>query len=742
MYTTLWGGWHGGGAKGRFVVDIEDLGEVTRDTTGVWVRSRWYLEFNQATWDTSNSFDPNGSFEEAPRQVTIGSSRNPVTRAHIFSKDIFVNLQFGSPTSIHVAGTISGLTNVGTTIGIDQWFSLPARLYYPPDPATGVTAVKNSETQATVSWVPHYTSAGGPKPWHDQVIDRTTNGSWGQFVNASGFLGWQPTNWVDTGLQPNSRYDYRHVAFNSAGISGHAYASATIYTKAAAPSAVVAEKQPSGSIRVSTTNQAPWVVAFEVQDTTDGVNWSTLTTSAWLTWDHANPSTSVTHRYRVRAKTPDGAWSDWSPASNIVQLLAPPIAPTWRDIAPAFDATSPIETPWDHNPVDTTPQRRYQAQYRQSADNGATWSAWTSPGIIDSATSSRTWSGGTFQQNRLVEIQVRTWGAHADPSPYSTTTLSFRTSARPLVGITNPPAGTTLRGKTLTLGWAYSDPEGTPQSAFRVGLYLGADLKGQWSESGPASTYVVPADLADDKTYRATVEARDGHGLWSAVSETFIPVDYSPPEPPNVSASWDTSRGSAVLFIVNPASTGGTPPAVYNNVYRDGVLIARNVPLSSTFTDPLPLPSGSTYTVEAVSALPSVAPTSVFLAPVEDVLRRVWLNSGPDWGVIASFWGNLKRGQTQGRQRFVEQYAGRSLEVETIGEGRVSRLRASGTLILTEDSPQDFFAVANEPTAVCYRDRYGSWFVSIQPIDSDAENDALASVSLQMTETDFKDRVR
>ena len=86
-----------------------------------------------------------------------------------------------------------------------------------------------------------------------------------------------------------------------------------------------------------------------------------------------------------------------------------------------------------------------------------------------------------------------------------------------------------------------------------------------------------------------------------------------------------------------------------------------------------------------------------------------------------------------------EHYSGRELETETIGEGRVSQLRVSGTLILAEDSPNDFFEVADEPTTVCYRDRYGSWFVSIDPVSSEAENDALATVSVNMREVNYTD---
>ena len=427
-YTTLYGPWYGGSGKGRFVVEIEDLPAVTKDTTGVWVRSNWYLEFSQTTWDASNTFDPNGSFEQNPfGPINIGTSSRPVTWQLIWERDIWVNLQYGRKTGVHVAGNIVGINNVGTTIYIDQWFNLPVRPYQLPNPATNLTNTYVNDGRVDLAWTPHYGGSYDPNPWFQQYIDRTETGDWNVAVNISGELGGQPTSWSDTSLQPNKRYDYRHTARNTSGFSSYAYAPNPIYTTPAAPTQVAATKQADGSIKVTATNNAPWVSAFEFSDSPDGSNWSVLTDAASTpTYTHTSPNQSVTHRYRVRAKTPDGKWSAYSTVSNVVQLQAPPNPPTWANLEAAYDATAQITTGWTHNPVDTTNQTAYEAQCRTSTDNGATWSAWTSTGEITSTTQSRTWAASSFPQNALVELQVRTWGAHATASGWSAST-SFRT---------------------------------------------------------------------------------------------------------------------------------------------------------------------------------------------------------------------------------------------------------------------------------------------------------------------------
>ena len=918
MYTTIYGPWYGGSGKGRFVVDIEDIGTVTKDTTSVVVRSNWYLEFSQPTWDASNVFDPGGSFESANiSPVYIGTSSNPVTRMLIWEKDITVNLQYGTETGIQVKGQISGINNVGVTVYVDQWFNLPARPYQLPNPASNFTNTYVNDNKVDLSWVANYTGSDGATPWHNQYIDRTSTGEWADATQVAA-LGWEPTNWTDTTLQPNKRYNYRHRASNSAGSSPYAYASNSLYTKPAAPNKPTFAKQADGSVKITAKNNSPWATKYRIDDSADGSTWTTLTSSGTISalgtdivHTQSSPNNAVTHRYRVMVQTPDGKWSAASPTSDILQLQAPPNPPAWAAIAQAFDATSAITTPWTHNPVDSTPQTAYEVQWRSSADNGATWTAWTTTGKVTSTTSSRTWAANTFPQNRLIEMQVRTWGAHTTASSWSAT-ATIRTSAKPTTGVVFPASNADVPAKRITAAWNYSDAEGSAQSAWRVNLYSAAGaLLGTWQGSGRQTTFAIPYDLEDDTAYRVGIQVRDGAHLWSAEASSTFSVDYLPPPAPVFSASWDEEKAAAILTIGNPAprvnlvanpsfetdlvkwyvgtnsgalssySTGsqwrqraggkslmltasgtiarpsayfgstplpagttsvtmamgvtteqatvyevaiqitwkgdtgtvlsystsdfttapfyagkrlvltaavpagatqvngsaimrrsdsgmveagrrmwvdavtleagetdgswfvnGMPPAVSNNIYRDGLLIAEGYPLNTAFVDPLPNTSGSTYVVEAVSALPSGANSEPATLPFNlDVYRRFWLNGGNGWRQVASYYGNVNRDHTTELAGDEEHYSGRTLPVLTIGEAVTETFGFSTTVEQIVDNPANFHALVRTPGVVCFREPSGRYFVSLRRVSEGTTQSFTAEMSFSMKIVDYKEGV-
>lgn len=707
---------------------------IDNDANNAWLVNPRVEFYSRSGWSDSLNTMTSGGTAINGAQFHSGLINGGTRSWNVSAKA--VPLTYGSETSVTFSVTVANLSFYsGDSSSVTRTWTIafPARPYSKPNPATSFTNTYVNDNRVNLSWVSNYTGANGATPWMNQAIERTETGEWADATQV-GWLGWEPTSWSDTGVVPNRRYHYRHKAVNPAGDSPYAYASNAIYTTPAAPSYPYAQKTSGGSILVTWDNEAPWANSFEVSDSANGTTWTVSGTSSVSEYAHSDPNQSVTHRYRVRAKTPDGKWSAYSPVSNIIQLQAPPNAPTWGSVDPAYNGAATITTPWTHNPVDTTPQTAYEVQHRTSSNNGATWMAWATTGKLTSTSSTRTWAAGTWEQNRLVQLQVRTWGAHATASPWSSS-AQFRTSAPPTTAVT-APAGTTVSSKRVAVSWNYADAEGIAQSSARVELLRGAASLGLWELSGAGASYTPPVDLGDATSYTVRVSVRDGHGLWSSPASKTFTTEFVPPPAPVVNVEWDEEHGAATVAISNPAPVSPQPAAVSNDVYRDGVLIAEGLPVDATFTDPLPLPAGSSYRVEAVSALPSTSETTVELAPVEAVFRRFWINSGSGWRNVASCWGNVKRGHSQGRNRVTEQYSGRELPVETIGEGRTSKFTLSGTLLLHEDSPNDFFNVVNDPSPVHYRDRYGSWRVSPSVVDSDADNDAVAQITVTLTEVD------
>ena len=740
--SEVWTNTVGSGSNARIHLEYDS---IANNSTHAWlVNPRVVWEQNSGWSDSVNYIDAGGSAVDVVR-VQHNTALNGNRTWNVAGTA--VALSYGATTGVTFAVVVYGVSffRGDSNTSTFTWnITLPQRPYSPPLPATNFTATYVDVNKANLSWTANYTGSDGARPWRYQYIERRETESWADALNVSGRLSWSPTNWQDTTLQNNKKYVYRHIAQGPGGWSPYTANTAPIYTKPNAPSAVVAQKQMNNDILVTATNAAPHATKWEFSDSANGTTgWTVLTsTHTSAVYTHSAPNQAVPHYYRVRAQTPDGKWSDYSVVSNGVQLQAPPNPPTWGQLDAAYDATDAIDTSFVHNSIDTTAQTAYEMQWRSSVD-GVTWSAWTLTGKVTSTTSSRTWAASAFPQNRYIELQVRTWGTHAAASAWSAT-ATFRTSARPVAGIAAPTADQVLAAKTGTVTWTYADSEGSAQSAWRVTLKtgLGTDLE-TWTGSGPQLSYTMPYVLADDTSYQVLVAVRDGVNLWSTDVGRAFSVSYLPPTVPTCTVSWDIAKGAGVLDIFNPSPAGSEPEAVSNNIYRDGILIAENVPLNTAFVDPLPLTTGgSTYVIEAISVLPSSALSADVSLPFEaEVHRRFWINAGPGWGTVASFYGNVSRSRRTGVLREVESYSGREYGVETIGEGRIDELSFSTTVIQAEDSPAEFHAVVGTPTTLCFREPSGRYFVSPEPAGESTTQDITAVISLSFKRVDYREGV-
>src|SRR5699024_1329941 len=142
-----------------------------------------------------------------------------------------------------------------------------------------------------------------------------------------------------------------------------------------------------------------------------------------------------------------------------VVVLTPPSAPSLLTPTVA-DATEPITLTWRHNTVDTTGQSKYEIRWRLNSA-----SAWNYIGPTTSSTSQYVLAANTWANGSSREGQVRTWGEHPDPGPWSYT-RSTSLSGAPVVSITTP--GATVNGTNVQVQWTYFDPEGTSRIAWQA----------------------------------------------------------------------------------------------------------------------------------------------------------------------------------------------------------------------------------------------------------------------------------
>src|SRR5699024_5352869 len=119
-------------------------------------------------------------------------------------------------------------------------------------------------------------------------------------------------------------------------------------------------------------------LTFVIADRPAGAAWSQVGTIGGdaTSWTHTSPDPAKTHQYRVRARIDSQGLmtSAYSTASAVVQLQAPPLAPTLVSPTGVVDRDEGITFVWEHNPVDTSDQAAYRLQYRLGT---STWTTLT-----------------------------------------------------------------------------------------------------------------------------------------------------------------------------------------------------------------------------------------------------------------------------------------------------------------------------------------------------------------------------
>lgn len=616
----------------------------------------------------------------------------------------------------------------------------------PPLPPSGVSASRQSDSVAQVSWS---ASSSSSRPVTYQQVQRAVQdmSGWSSYVARGGNLSGSARAYQDS-IGENRRYRYRVRTGNGQGSSAWAY-SDIIATTPAAPVNVSARRTAAGGIEVTWVNRANIPLGFEiVHDGGDGWEYgsSVEVMGAWQrSWVDASPDPALTHRYSVRTIGHDGLRSSFGIPSNTVQLEAPPDAPT--GLSPdggTHDGNDEVTLTWRHNAVDTSDQERFEVAYREVGSG-----SWTPVAPVDSGQSRYVLPAETLSNETDHEWRVRTWGAHATPSPWSTP-ATIRTSARPTVALNAPELDETIDTSSVEVVWGYGH-EVHPQVAWRVTLHRDDVLVQEHSGGGESSSLVL-SGLANDADYAVGVHAQSAAGLWSYVDTVTFHVDYAEPQAPNIDVSWDVESGAAVVELSQPPYDPDFPEAAYVQVWRaidDGpwLLIADEVPLDTAVSDPIPAIGDGTinyYRATAVSALPSTADSAEVPLAVPSTGKGgaggwVYLNAGPGMSQVCRVRANATRSDSEGVAKVLHHFAGRPAPVEYAGTARAREWDVSARIApdydgaSTRDELVDMQAL---PAPVCYRDPLGArWFASMGPVASSWRS-IMGEVSWSMTEVD------
>lgn len=598
---------------------------VTASTSSVTITLDLYIHVRFAVNDQESTLSWSGAFGTSSKTVSVtttntsgsGWSSANIRKLHTLTRAVSPSYTGAVASSFSIS--LSGINFIPGTAYVSGSVSTARRPVNPPAAPSGVVVTRKGDREHVVNWTRN--SPGDVSAPYERVVVQRWPETVGAYSTVS-TLGNVPA-FTDTGTWAWNRYRWRVRAENSGGASAWAY-SPYVYTTPEAVTAVKAVKQ-GADILVSwtppSTPHSGYRLAYRDGDgAIQYPGWSTTATSYRIT----APDPAVTHTYYV-ASTGDALLSPYT-ASNTVQLQAPPLAPT--SLSPyIMDADAATAISWAHNPVDTTDQEAREMRWRLQGTTG-----WTTSGKVSTASTSITVNPGVWPAG-TVEWQVRTWGAHADPSPWSSTTLTTVTR-RPSVTITSPEAGE-FNGSRATASWTFYDPEGSAQRAARV-MLRAEDGTTLWSKTikGTGTSVAVPYTLQDGVTYVLAVQVQDAPGLWSAEATATLAVVYLPPPTGTIAATWVEETAAVSLEITHRDPTAEEVPVVSCEVWRsvsggDWVRIAKGLDPTAAILDPAPgVGTVTRYRVVSVSALPSTA-EGVAVDVVAPADGWTYLNGGP-----------------------------------------------------------------------------------------------------------------
>lgn len=647
---------------------------VTKDTSSVTLTWKVYA---QTTYAYSGTYGlaRTGTGPTGTTTVSISTPNGQTTTVLLWQGTQSVSTSYTGPVTRTMTATFpaSGTLFDGAKPTVTVSFTVPQRPPQLPSQATAASATYVSDTRADLAWTRPSNADNASAIWSNVVVQRQTEGSstWATVATLAGTA----TSWSDMTIAADGRYRWRVAGKNASG-TGTYRETSYVTTTPATPTGVSATKDSNGDIIVTWTDNSAHETGFQVYDNgTAGGNLVGSVGPNTTTFTHVSPSTATTHTYYVRATGNDGRNSAFSAASNTVTLLAPPNPPTLVAPVSTTVAVGNVTFQWVHNPVDTTPQTRFEVRYRTAGSTGS----WTVIGLNLSAQSLT-----TAMPLGEWEWQARTKGAHASLSDWSPS-ATFTVGTPPTATISAPSG--TITGPSTTIQWAFYHADGNPQTGWQAQVVLDGTPIAAASGTDDATSWTTPLVIPNSVTVTIRVRVRESSGLWSDWDEETRTVSYLPPAESAVDAYWVDGQGYAYI-TARAVSEDGYPETVTHNIERstDGgetwTLIGEDLGTDVDFID-YEAPAGGTYhyRIAAVSASPSIYPTVVEVTVPEIPLNDViWISGGPAFSKVYALAFSPDVKVETGRDRTLENFDGRRHPVEIAGTGVPYSITVSATL--------------------------------------------------------------
>lgn len=334
----------------------------------------------------------------------------------------------------------------------------------------------------------------------------------------------------------------------------------------------------------------------------------------WSAWATANATPVLGGRnYSVRHESYGSARFDLITAHagtpNTVQstslaLSYAPNAPRWlygtNATTPpangaAMDVAQFLKLDWEFTDPDPNDSQTAWALSRQIGTaaieyfrvSDGTWQpteAKNTGGGTDANLGTTRWVGPGGAADPPHTYRAKVWDSTDIASLYSSA-LVVVPSAKVNPTITSPtPDGAIWTSDTVTMSWTVDE-----QTAYRIQLLDGssAPVHDTGWLGGTATSYTIPAVVADGETYTIQLWTRNDEGLSSTLATRTITVDYVEPPLPTVTATPKPQLGLIQVVIATPAPTGPQPAVLSVELMRRhaGVDTSTDVTIATGLSD-------------------------------------------------------------------------------------------------------------------------------------------------------------
>ena len=348
--------------------------------------------------------------------------------------------------------------------------------------------------------------------------DVSTSSSFSVFTTIGTFAP-NTTNTTYTPTLPNTTYFFRVLAGNGYGTTTSATASTTSASTPSAPSSLTDTATTSSAIGLTWTDNSSNELGFNVQRSTNAVNWTAVaTTGANVSSFYDTGLSASTHYFhRVRGFNTVG-YSNYSNLGSATTTGTTPTAPS--SLAASATTSSAVGITWTDNSTNET---------AFAVERSTDLSSWIQVASTSAhaATGTTSYYDSGLSANTAYYHRVRAYNS-VGYSSYSNTSAATTTDTVPAapsdLSLSTAPASATTTD--ITLNWTDNSSN---ESGFTVERDSGSGFAQIATTSANAVSY-LDAGVADG-TYTYQVRAYNGVGYsaYSNSASTTVPLPIPAP---------------------------------------------------------------------------------------------------------------------------------------------------------------------------------------------------------------------